>query len=341
MPEDTGQERTEEATPRRREEARRKGTVARSTDLTSALVLLSIGLVSPSAGRIIGCGVVAAMGEGLVGVQRGLDLGNLIGYTASVFQPALTGLAVLIGTALVVGLGANFAQVGFAFSIEALTPSLSKIDPIQGFRRLLSWRSTFEATKTIAKALLFGWIAYAAVASEWDRLLGLGNVPPSAAAAEAGLVIAALDYLFQRAQTNKQLRMTKDELKREMKEQEGSPEVRAAQAQRRRKLVKGRLRDRVKSADVVVTNPTHYAVALQYDRSRMHAPMVVAKGQDYLALNIRKLAREYRVPSVPNPPLARALYRECEVGDFVPRDLFQAVAEVLAYVYRTVKGVRG
>jgi flagellar biosynthesis protein FlhB len=185
-------------------------------------------------------------------------------------------------------------------------------------------------------------------------LVGLGRLgAPQAAAVIGGLahtvllrvgivwlVIAAVDYFFQRKEVDKQLMMTKDELKREMKEQEGSPEVKAAQYRRRRQLAKGSLASKLKSADVVVTNPTHFAVAIAYERSKMHAPMVVAKGQDYLALRIREFAKDLEVPVVENPPLARQLYRTCEVGDPVPRDLFGPVAEVLAYVYQTLRRVK-
>ena len=134
--------------------------------------------------------------------------------------------------------------------------------------------------------------------------------------------------------------MTKDELKREMKEQEGSPEIKAAMFHKRRKLLKGGLASRLREAEVIVTNPTHFAVALKYQRSEMHAPMVIAKGQDYLALKIKEIATDLRVPIVENPPLARSLYKKCELGDFIPRESFAAVAEVLAYVYKSVKSAR-
>jgi flagellar biosynthetic protein FlhB len=152
------------------------------------------------------------------------------------------------------------------------------------------------------------------------------------------LGLAGLDYFLQRKQTDKQLRMTKEEVKQEMKEMEGSPELRAAIAQRRRKLSR-RMMQAVKTADAVITNPTHYAIAIKYETGKMHAPQVVAKGVDLIALRIREVAKESKVPIVPNPPLARQLYKKCELGDYVPRELFQAVAEVLAYVYKTLRGM--
>jgi flagellar biosynthetic protein FlhB len=192
------------------------------------------------------------------------------------------------------------------------------------------------------------------VQSRWNELLNLSALTPLGGVSVVGsilqaillrvavawLALAAVDYWFQRKQTDKQLRMTKDEVRREFREMETSPELKAAMAQRRRKLSKNRVSQAIKEADVIITNPTHFAVALKYDREKMHAPQVVAKGVDYMALRIRQLAADERIPIVPNPPLARQLYKKCEIGDFVPRDMFQAVAEVLAYVYSTLKKVR-
>jgi flagellar biosynthesis protein FlhB len=268
--------------------------------------------------------------------------------------PSLPGLAMIAVTALGVGLCLNFAQVGFVMSGEAMQPSLAKLNPFTGLKRLFSARAGFEGGKAVFKTLVFGLVAWTSIASSWPELVALGWTTPMGAISGAGslihsivlkisglwLALALGDYFFQRKQTDKQLRMTKDEVKREMKETETSPELKAAQAQRRRQLSRSRLSEAVRQADVIITNPTHFAVAIQYDPQKQHAPQVVAKGQDHLAAKIREIAGESKVPLVPNPPLARALYRQCEVGDFIPRDLFQPVAEVLAYVYKTIKKVR-
>jgi flagellar biosynthetic protein FlhB len=148
--------------------------------------------------------------------------------------------------------------------------------------------------------------------------------------------LAGIDYYFQRKQVDKQLRMSKQEVKQEMKEMEQSAELRGAIARKRRALSRSRMMEAVKKADVIVTNPTHFSIAIKYESGKMYAPQVVAKGADLVALKIREIAKEHKVPIVPNPPLARQLYKKCEVGDFVPREMFQAVAEVLAYVYRTM-----
>jgi flagellar biosynthesis protein FlhB len=277
-----------------------------------------------------------------------------ISYFSQLMQgPALALLPIAV-TGVVIGLIANFVQVGFVLSGEPMVPNLQKVDPFKGFQRLFSRRSVFEGAKAAAKSCIFGYAAWSGIVASWPTLVGLSFGTPLAAVATVGglihgiflrvaiawLVLAALDYFFQRKQTNKQIMMTKQELKQEMKEMEGSPEVKAQMMQRRRKLVKGRMMDAVKKADVIVTNPTHYSVAIQYEQGKMPAPIVVAKGQDLIALKIREVAAEHRIPIVPNPPLARQLYKKCEIGDVVPRELFQAVAEVLAYVYRTLKRVR-
>lgn len=343
-------ERTEEATPRRKQEARRKGQVARSTDLNGSVALLAVVLGGPYAFGVLGAGSIAGLRSALSSFPTELTGAEIGRFTLSVAGPMLSGLAALIACAMAAGLVANFAQVGFVFSAQALAPSLTRLDPIAGIARLFSARSAVEAVKMLAKSLVFGYLAYSAIHSRWNEILGLSYLTPLAASAVVGgvvrdaamrvavawLLLAAADYIFQRRQMDKTLRMTKDELKREMREQEVSPELRSMQAQRRRKLARSRMMQQVRTADVVVTNPTHYAVAIKYDRSKMHAPLVVAKGQDYLALRIREEADDARVPIVPNPPLARSLYKSCEVGDFVPREMFQAVAEVLAYVYSSL-----
>lgn len=351
---ETAQERTEEATPRRRLQARRKGTVTRSNDLNGALVLFGLVLIMPAALAKISSGFMASMTTGMQNIPSDLNFSSVLHYCAAVAQPALTGLALILATSMIVGLASNFAQVGFVLSGEALTPNLSKINPAAGLKRLFSRSSIFDGFKAATKFSVFLYVGWTAIQSSWPQIVHLGYVTPVQSLIAVGMILrsivirigfiwlalAALDYFFQRKQVDKQLRMTKEELKKEMKESETSPELKMAQAARRRKLSKGRMMEAVKTADVVVTNPTHYAVAIKYDPEKALAPVVVAKGADFLAAKIREVAGDSRIPIIPNPPLARALYKKCEVGDYVPRELFQAVAEVLAYVYRTLKKVR-
>lgn len=347
-------ERTEEATTRRRQDARRKGTVAKSMDLNGAVAIVLVAVVGPALVGALGTGMLQSMGFALREAPLGAAPAEIGRFALGVLAPVGPILLVLMGLLMVVGVAVNFAQVGFTLSGEAMMPTLAKLDPFQGVKRLLSARALVEGLKAALKTAIFAWIAYSAIVGSWPELIGLSWLEPLGAIATVGKVtygivlkiagvwiaLAALDYFFQRKQVDKQLRMTKQEVKQEFKESETSPELKSAMMQRRRKLGKMRLGDAVRQADVVITNPQHFAVAIAYEPGKEHAPKVVAKGQDYLAARIRELAKEAKVPLVPNPPLARALYRQCEVGDFVPRDLFQPVAEVLAYVYQTLRRVR-
>lgn len=352
MPE-SGQERTEQATPRRRQQARRKGTVAKSNDLTGSLVLMALIMVLPIAIGKIGEGLMAGMVVNFRHLPTELSQETLGQYCLNLAQPALAGLGMIVGTAMLLGIAINFGQVGFVISGEALTPSFAKLNPANGLKRMFSFSASFEGLKASAKCGIFIYLAWSVISSSWPQITMMSAMSPmDSLGATATLVksiafriamvwlaLAALDYFVQRKQVDKQMKMTKEEIKQEMKEAETSPELRAAQAARRRRLGKGRMRDAVKTADVIVTNPTHFAVAIKYDPAKSHAPIVVAKGVDHLAARIREAAGEDRIPIVPNPPLARALYKQCEIGDYVPRELFQAVAEVLAFVYRTLKKV--
>jgi len=303
----------------------------------------------------MGAGFMLGMSTGFRNIPTDMGFESVGRYCWSVAQPSLPGLAFLVATAMIVGVSANFAQVGFMLSGEAIVPSFQKLNPMNGLKRLFSFSATFDGAKALAKSALFGWVVYSAITSSWSQMISLSWASPLGALAWMGgiiygigmkvglmwLAMASIDYFYQRKQIDKRLRMTKEEIRQEMKDAETSPELRAAIAQRRRKLSRGRMMEAIKKADVVITNPTHYAIAISYEPEKAHAPAVVAKGADILAARIRELAKEHKIPIVPNPPLARALYKQCEIGDFVPRDLFQAVAEVLAFVYRTLKTVKG
>ena len=346
-----GAEKTEKPTERRRTEARRKGTVAKSQDLGGAAGFLAIVLVLP--------GVMAAAGKAFTfGFDRavrtpGLEItqGDILRTAGAIAAPVAMPMLILAGTALGAGLVANVAQVGLHPSLEALIPKFSRIDPLQGFKRVIGKQGAFESAKALAKSVVFGFVAASVLRAHWAELLSLAGLPLPGAIGLIGnvvhtmllrlgltwFIIACVDYAFQRAQVEKSLMMSKDEVRREAKDAEASPEMKAQRIQMGRKLSKRRVAQAVREADVIVTNPTHYAVAIKYEMGGAHAPIVVAKGVDHLAAKIRELAAEHRVPIVPNPPLARALYRQCEVGDTVPRDLFGPVAEVLAYVYRVLR----
>jgi flagellar biosynthetic protein FlhB len=354
LAESGGQERTEEATPKRRRDARRKGTVAKSNDLTGSLALMGAVIVLPAAIGTMGNGFLTGLNASFHDLPTTLEFSTMGNYAARMLAPSLPGLAMLMFTIMAIGVISNVAQVGFVLSTEAIQPSFAKLNPFEGFKRLLSSRAVFDGAKATLKAGMFGYIVWLEISANWSVLTGLSWLTPQGTMAAVGgllkgivikvgiswLVLAAIDYFFQRKQVDKQLKMTKEELKQEMKDAETSPELKAAQHRRRRQLSKGRMTQAVQTADVILTNPTHYAVALAYDRSKHAAPMVVAKGADFLAARIREIAAESKVPIVPNPPLARALYRQCEIGDAVPKELFQPVAEVLAYIYKTLKNMK-
>lgn len=352
---ETAGERTEDATPKRKLEARKKGTVAKSTDLTGAITLLAAAMAMPMFARLVGEGALTSFSRTVSEAPQGLAPNQILGFTGSIASPWIGAMLGVFAVLVVAGLAANFGQVGFFLSAEPMSPKLEKINPAAGFKRIFSRRGLMEGVKALAKLAIFSMIAYGAVSNDWPRLVGLAWLHPTQAVqsiaailhsimlriALVWLIIAAVDYFFQRKEVEKQLKMTKTELKQEMKEQEGSPEVKSAQSQKRRQLLKGGLAKKLKEADVLITNPTHFAVAVKYQRNSMHAPMVLAKGQDFLALKMREIAGQLDVPIVENKPLARALYKQCEPGDFIPRDLFGPVAEVLAYVYKTVEARRG
>lgn len=349
-----GQEKTEEATQRRKMEARRNGQVAKSTDLVGALIMIAMVMTLPGLFGTLGQGFLQSVRASFGSLPTDASFATLGRAAMTSAAPAIPALMYLLLIAMAVGVFANVAQTGLLMSAKAITPSLGKLNPMSGIKRMLSARGAVDAGKALVKLLLFGYLAYTSIASNWGAFANLGRVGQAGALSLVGgllhsvaikvviawAVLAAIDAFFQRKQMDKQLRMSKDEVKQEHKEMEGSPEVKAARYQRRRKLMKMRTREAVKTADVIVTNPTHYAIAIKYEPDKSHAPIVVAKGVDNMAAKIREFAKESRVPIVPNPPLARALYKQCEVGDFVPRELFQAVAEVLAYVYRVLKKVK-
>lgn len=354
MAEQPSGERTEEATPKRRQDARKKGTVAKSTDLVGAAGLLAVALFVPGMVQAFGQGSLEVLSNTVARTPQDLSPHSMVSYASAVAAPLAFAALPLLLILLVVGVATNFAQVGFVLSAESMKPTFEKINPATGLKRMFSRKSLVEGLKAVAKLGVFSWLVYAAISNDWSRIVSTGFMSPMDAAMVLGQIlhgllvkiamvwfaIAAFDYFFQRKEVEKQLKMTKDELKREMKEQEGSPEMKMAIAQRRRKILKGGMVQKLKEANVLVTNPTHFAVAIRYERNSMHAPVVVAKGQDFLALKMREIAGDIDLPIVENKPLARALYKKCEPGDFIPRDLFTPVAEVLAYVWKTTEKAR-
>lgn len=349
MAEDSGQERTEKATPKRLQDARDKGQVARSRELNSAvLVLLGAGGLW-FLGERIGGGLLGLMRRGFA-LDRAtvLDPASLVTQLGGAGRQALFALAPWLALAVLAAALAPLLLGGFLFTSDGLQPKFERLDPIKGIKRVFSAQGAMETGKALAKFVVLGGIALLVMRQMTPVLLGLGGEPVPVALVHAGeltmrafflialglLLIAAVDVPFQLWNHAKQLRMTRQDIKDEMKESEGRPEVRGRIRARQRELSRRRMMQDVPTASVVVTNPTHYAIALRYDVGGNGAPRLVAKGADLIAAQIRALAKEHGVPILEQPPLARALYYSTKLGAEVPRELYAAVAQVLAYVYQ-------
>ena len=349
MAEESFQERSEQATPKRREEAREKGQVARSSELSSVAILLA-GLMALSGLRNYMFGGLAEFTTRMLtdGFTIQLDLANAPAYimewTARFAQICAPMVIVLAVVALLI----NFAQVGAIFTGKPLAPKFDRISPLAGLKRLFSGRGLMELSKGLIKIGLIAYITYLTISNEAHnyirfldmevgQILSLGGeliLKLGYRILMALLVLSVLDYAFQRWEFEKSLRMSKQEIKEEFKQQEGDPQVRARIRSLQREMSRRRMMDDVPKADVVVTNPTHVAIALRYDPDHMAAPVVVAKGQRLMAEKIKEMARQAGVPLVEDKPLARALFKAAQVGDTVPEELFKAVAQVLAFVYQ-------
>ncbi|MER3522582.1 MAG: flagellar biosynthesis protein FlhB [Ignavibacteria bacterium] len=347
---ETAEQRTEPASHKKRTDARAKGSVAKSIDVNSALVIV-FGLLILSIGGAGLAAKLSAVAQSVFGSLSAVNLTpenvhRLVADGLSGFFLAL--MPILFGLMLV-GVIASVAQVGFLFTWEPVLPKFSKMNPLAGLRRvMLSARSVVELSKGIAKVAIVGLVAYNATQAVVSDAVLLVDSDAAAilefmvkASLNVGwkvglafFVLAAADYAFQRWEHEKSLRMTKHEVKEESKEAEGDPTIKGRIRAIQRQIAYRRMMQDVPKADVVVTNPTHLAVALKYEMEKMNAPRVVAKGADLLAQRIKEIAREHDVPIVEDKPLAQMLYKTVEVGDEIPEKLFQAVAQVLAFVYR-------
>lgn len=348
-----GGEKTEPATAKKLSDARSEGQVCKSKELDQAATLVVLFLALKV--------LVSFMGNNFV--QIFYDIYNKIPETVS--APEVTSIAVmsylhhatitslkLAGPFFAAGVAVafliNIVQVKWKVSTKPLKPKPDKFNPINGFKRMFSKDSLFELVKSIAKIALILLIAYTSLRSHVEEIFLLYNVSLQQAIAEIGTLvidvgfrisilyclIGAADYLYQRHKFNEDMKMTKQEVKDEMKNTEGDPQIKGKQRQRMQEASRRRMMQDVPKADVVITNPTHYAVALKYDAGTGTAPVLVAKGADLIAQRIREIARENRVEIVENKPLARMIYTNVEIGREIPPELYQAVAEILASVYR-------
>ncbi|HVP38757.1 MAG TPA: flagellar biosynthesis protein FlhB [Candidatus Saccharimonadales bacterium] len=349
MAEENKDEKTEPASPRKRAEARSRGQVAQSQEVNSALVLLAsilaLSWAAPHMARELGGLARLYWGEG---IHRA--------WSAESAQGEVTFLLVHVGWAMapallligLTGVLSNLMQVGFVFSGAPLTPKLSNLNPIKGAQRIFSRNGLVELVKAIVKLAIITWLTWGTLRDEFLRLIpfhgsDLSQVLPAAGRATyhlalrvtLGLLLVALaDYGWKRFQFEENLKMTREEVKDEAKQSEGDPRVRARMRALQRAMSRRRMMQDVPKADVVISNPTHYAVALRYRGGQMSAPVVLAKGARLLAQRIKEIARNHNVPMVEDRVLARALYQAVEVGQEIPIQFYEAVAEVLAFVYR-------
>ncbi len=353
-------QKTEEPTPRRLEQAREKGQVAKSQEVTHWFMILAAALLIGVFGKTFAGGVAGSLYKFIarphsIRVDGSEELRELMAETFGQLGMAVVmPVAVILLAAFIAG----FIQNGFIFSTETITPKLSKLSLVKGLKRLFSTRSVVEFVKGILKICI---VAAVIVLLLWpereiiflvtsmDATQFMGALQALAIRVLVGVlaimtVIAAVDFLYQKQQHMKELRMSKQELKDEFKQSEGDPMIKARLRQIRTERARRRMMSAVPDADVVVTNPTHYAVALKYDHEAMDAPVLVAKGADQVALRIREVAEEHDIPVVENPPIARALYDNVDLDQAIPADHYQAVAEIIGYVMRLkgkLPGLRG
>lgn len=343
------QERTERPTPKRLEQARRQGQVPRSTELTSASVLLVAGGGLHFLGSYVGSRLHGLMAGSLVlSREQSLDETLLIGTLGSEAARGLLACAPILGLTLLAALTAPMLLGGWNLSFTALAPDFNRLNPASGFARMFSARGLVELGKAFGKFSALAIVAVCVLRQKSTELMQLGAEPSELAFAHAASLtgyaflmlagtlglIAAIDVPWQLYQHSKRLRMSREEVREELKESEGSPEIKGRIRNLQRERARRRMMQEVPKADVIITNPTHFAVALRYDEQRMRAPVVLAKGADLIAARIREVADEHRVPVFEAPPLARVLFRNVEIGGEIPAMLYVAVAQVLTYVYQ-------
>ena len=340
-------DKTEQPTSKKRSDAKKKGQVGRSTEMSTAFVLLVGFFIIKVLWENIYMSIASYTTYVFSHLNQPVDTENVIRIFIGIMELlARTALPIMLAIMLV-GLAINLFQVGLNFSTEAIGVKLDKLNPINGFGRIFSKRSLMEMLKSLLKIIIIGYFIYTYLVDQlmampqfiyYDLGTSLAQISKivfnmAFEVIAVIMVLGFLDFGYQKWQTTQDLKMSKQEVKDEMKQSEGDPQIKGKIKQKQRQMAMSRMMQEVPKADVIITNPTHFAVALQYHKG-MVAPLIVAKGQDLVAQKIKGLAREAKVPIVENRPLARALYASADIGDAVPSELYQAVAEVLAYVYR-------
>ncbi len=339
---------TEEPTPRRLEKAREDGQIAKSTELTSSVIILAGVFIGTQRGPAAMDALQRSMTDALTAISvQDLTPGLVLDTVRANGSALLEIVGPLVGAVALAALAATVSQVGFGFYPKKIAPDLEKLDPIKGLQRIFSKKGLVELVKSVLKIGLSAWVAWKVILSVQDTLPELGLHGPREILRQVGSdmslmilwvagglgVIAVFDYLWQRREQHQELKMTKQEVKDETKQSEGDPKVRQRFRKAQHEISKNRMITEVKTADVIVTNPIHFAVALKYASDDMGAPTVVAKGAGDLAQRIKEAARKAGVPILERRSLARSLFRTVDVGQEIPAALYRAVAEILAYIY--------
>jgi flagellar biosynthetic protein FlhB len=345
-------EKTEKATPKKRSDARNKGQVPKSQEVIAAFVMLFTFLILGVYGATFHSRLALMLTDMLQhDLTMAVTADNVEVLFLKLISQGLWLLAPIFLVTLVVAFAGNYFQVGFLFTLDPLKMKFSKLNPLQGFKRLFGLSTVIEFLKSMFKMSIVGAVMYMTLWGERGNILQLARSPiESSYAYIASLVfnlgvkigvtlviLGMLDFFYKRYDHEKNLKMSKQDIKDEAKNSEGNPLIKGKIREKQRRLALQRMMQEVPKADVVITNPTHFAVALKYEAGKMEAPTVIAKGTDYIALKIKEVARANHIMTMENKPLARALYSQVEIGHTIPADLFQAVAEVLAYVYK-IKG---
>lgn len=356
MAQDDDQERTEQPTQKRLDESREKGQIPRSRDFATMSMLLAGGLGLFMLGDGIVQGTMEIFRAGFTIERREIfDVSVMFLRFKEQMADALLMLSPLLALLLFIAVASPLVLGGWSFSTEALSFKFDKLDPVKGLGRVFGWKGLIELAKALAKFALIGAVAVYLLWSNVDEFLSLAHEPVESGFAHAGhlllwsflmlagslVIVALIDVPFQLWDHQRQLRMTHQEIKDEYKQTDGNPEIKGKIRRLQQEMAQRRMMQQVPKADVVITNPSHYAVALKYDQSKMGAPRVIATGVDLIALKIRAIASEHKVMIVEAPPLARALYHSTRLDQEIPAGLYLAIAKVLAYVYQLEIHARG
>lgn len=343
---------TEEATPKKISDSKKKGQVPKSADFNSAFSSLVFAILLGSLGQHLFSRSLETLRASL---RTGFGASLSAGETSRILLQSVARFAIIFLPfgllAVILGIVSNLIQVGFIFSAEPVKPDFKRLNPLEGFKNIFSVKSLFNLLKSVMKLVIVSWITYQGLKEIMVQItnsgqMGIENLYPfffdiiktlSLSIAKIMIILGVVDFIFQKREFKKNLRMTKQEIKTEYKQMEGDPKIKSARQQRQREMSRRRTLQNVEQASVIITNPTHIAIALKYELGKDQAPIVVGKGVDYLAKKIREKAKEKGIPIIENKPLARAMYHEVEEGSFVPVELYQAIAEILALVYQMEK----